>query len=176
MTLLLNVESGRELREGDEVRILEGQLSGKVGKVIGVQVLSESPVVVQTKHGVAGYSANEVSFLREGPARLEPLPPVVTLLQESAFSDSYRTCASMLCVRMNETSTVLTLVPTQHRKLKDVLASALRESPTFAGALEVVLESCFVTRLPHLVENSTSKTLDRLLAANASVDEVLSKL
>jgi hypothetical protein len=176
MALLFNVESGRDLREGDEIRVLEGRLSGQVGKVLGFHLLSESPVVIQTRSGVAGYAANEVEFLREGPNKLEPLPPVITLLQEGKIEESYSTCSSMLCLRLTETSTVLTLVPTQHCKIKDVLTSALRESKSFGEAVEAALAKSFVTRLPHLVESRNSKELDRLLLAGASADDVLAKL
>lgn len=176
MALLLNVDSGRDLREGDEVRILGGRLSGKIGRVVGFCLLSEAPVVVQTRAGVAGYAANEVSFLREGPARLEPLPPVVTLLQEGKIEDTYRTCGTSVCLRMTETSTVLTLIPTQSCKLQDVLTSTLLEVRSFSEAVEGLLGRSMVSRLPHLVETTNAKELDRLLEAKATADQVLETL
>lgn len=150
--LLLNVDSGRELREGDLVRLP----SGSLGKVVGIDVLSESPVVVQrSDKRISQHSANDVSFLREGPNRLEPLPPIVQTIQEGGIEKSYLTCASMLCLKLTETSTTLTLIPKQPGKVKDFLESQSGFRSSFGEALLETLKSVFVSRLPHLVEFET---------------------
>jgi hypothetical protein len=144
MALLLNVDSGRELREGDTVR-LHG---GSIGTVIGFDLMSESPLVVQSKKGqMSQHSANDVVLLREGPIRLEPLPPIVQVIQEGGIK-SYQTAGSMICVKIPNT-TLLTLIPKSPEKLRDVLESSDAE---FGETLLKTLERSFVTRLPHLVK------------------------
>lgn len=149
MTLLLNVDSGRELREGDHIRLSS---SGVLGRVVGVDVLSEAPLVIQRKDGrLSQHSANDVVLLQEGTIRLEPLPPIVQVIQEGKLKDSYRTCASMLCISLLETPVTFTLVPKTPVKLKSILEASIA-SKTFGEAVLDVLQAAFVSRLPHLVD------------------------
>lgn len=152
---IYNVEAGRELKEGDEVRVLVGPRSGETGTVVGFDLLSsETPVVVQyeAKSGLVRQTlaANdvEVSIYTEAPDTLEPLPEIRRVLTEGAKVDC---CGNFLRVRVS--SGVLSFVPKdQSAVLRQIYESSSHH--TLEGRLFDVAKYAFVTRLPHLVKKS----------------------
>lgn len=179
MPLLLNVESGRELREGDEVRVLSGVRRGEYGKVVGFDMHGVAPVVVQYPAPRSGvireeFGANDVQLSRamSAPESLEPLPEVSKLLQDNKIRRNFKTCGAMFCIQLDENGTNLTFVPKKPGVvLGDVFKAKLAEG-TFEEAVEGIFDESFVTRLPHLVEFSLSKDIDALLEAGASDEAV----
>jgi hypothetical protein len=154
---MLNLAANRELREGDVVRTRTGLLS----KVVAMD-LFEADLLLQSKEGdLNKATANDVEFVHEGPDRLEPLPNVVSILQEGGFKEGIRTCSGAVCLTFSETDTVLTLIPKDNSNLREVF-----EGTPFRKAILESLKSSFVTRLPHLLESEFTKKVNSLLESN----------
>jgi hypothetical protein len=158
--LLLNVLSHRQLREGDTVRTR----TGAIGRVVGVDVFESESLLVQDSNGeTVQVSPNEVDFVQEGPAGMEPLPSVVTILSEGKVKNSVRTCAGAVCLTLTETNTTLTLFPKNpNSNLRESLQKLLSGND-FAKAIMTILKEAYVTRLPHLLESGPSKVIDSVL-------------
>lgn len=180
--LLLNVQSSRYLREGDEVRVLAGPRSGHLGKVVGFS-LDEAPVVVQYPRPRGGVvrdwmGANDVAVRRVSERdALEPLPNIPKLLQDGKIRPKFRTCGVMISVTLGESATNLTVVPKDPGVvLGRALQARLSEGIPFEDALRDTIAEGYVTRLPHLVQFRLSKTIDDLLEAEISAERAVDSL
>lgn len=150
---LYNVAAMREIQEGDEVLVLAGRSSGKVGTVIGFDVFGVSPVVVQYADVVGNlremFAANEVQVkTSKAPRELEPLPDIRTILTDSRGVALSIDDTSMATLRIGRGVT-LTLFPKQRGDLRQIY-----ESPAHQSLEECVIEmlkASIVTRLPHLI-------------------------
>lgn len=175
---ILHTADGRPLLEGDEVRLLSGPRTGKIGLVVGFDVLGEKAIVIQypkpidnvLREAVDG-SDVEVFQPVSAPESLEPLPVIKTVLQENGFAPLYMTCGVMLCLRLNEDGTVLTCVPKRSGiSLRRMFETRYRRS--MREAVEEVLKNSFVTRLPHLVKIGNSRLISEYLSATISPEMV----
>jgi hypothetical protein len=148
--LLLNAVSGRVLREGDSVRILTGDNSGKMGKVVGFDIINEaSPIVVQRGNIRENAATNDLEVVYESPESLEPLPEVDALLVEGNIANTYLTCGKMICLTLLEDGTIITFVPRDSRvSLRKIFEKKYRIS--MRDAIDEVSKHAFVTRRPHL--------------------------
>lgn len=162
--LSLNVSANRHLREGDRIKVLHGDRSGRYAQVVGFDLCeADAPVVIQygtaSGGGRENVGANDVEYagnFGEAPETLEPLPEIQLILTEMRQLD-YQTCGRLLCVKLPEDGGTLSFVP------KD---DSVRLEETFAGNNpEAILKVAFVTRRPHLVEISNSKQIWNLLGA-----------
>lgn len=165
---LLNLASGRELREGDEIRLKTGPRAGRLGKVVGVDLFSDSPVVVQFPKAINGVvrewvDSDNVDVVRfDIPDSLEPLPDRQEMLTEVA--PVFMTCGLMLCLTLNEDGTVLTCVPRDNSvRLRKIFESNYKKS--VRSAVSEVMKKSFVTRTPHLVKFGKSSEIEALLTA-----------
>lgn len=166
MNFLLNVNSKRELREGDVVRAP----GNKIGTVVGFSLFENDSVLVKDQfHQVKQYDANGVEFIQER-FDLEPLPPIVKILQEDKVGNTYKTCAGGICLHLTETSTTLTLIPKDNSNLR----FELRGDIPFCEAVENLLKVSYVTRLPHLVENNP--LIDACLMEAKEFEEIFKEL
>jgi hypothetical protein len=154
MAFLYNVAAGRELREGDGVKVSYGPRSGRTGKVVGFDVLSDRPVVVQYDAPSSllreSFVANDIEIrgYTKAPETREPLPEIRTLLKDSRSKPKLSTCGQILCLQAGKR--VVSFVP----KDKTVVLRQIYESKdhhTFEDRLSGLLRHAFVTRLPHLV-------------------------
>lgn len=172
--LLLNIVSNRQLREGDLVRMK----TGSFGRVVGIDVYESESILVQSEDGeTTQVSPNEVDFVQEGPAGMEPLPSVVTILNEGKVKTSVRTCAGAICLTLIETNTTLTLIPKNpNSNLRESLQKLLHKTE-FATAILKLLKEVYVTRLPHLLESGPSKVIDSVLGKdiNEAIEEIEKK-
>jgi len=165
--LLYNIRSNRQLREGDVVRVRVGPRTGKLGKVVGVHMLSDRPLVIQyprSHNGVLheSFAANDLELpqARYGEGILDPMPSLSTLTEGDTLP-SCRTCGVMLCLRLDESDSVYTFVPSDlETDLRSLYDSKLHEGK--AAALKAVAEKAYVTRLPHLVELGFTEKLNVL--------------
>lgn len=188
---LLNVQSGRQLREGDEVRVRTGSRRGKIGRVVGFDVGSSTPVVIQyPAPRRSGVIRENVKATDVDPYRLpkhevlEPLPSVEKLLTEGAIGPYYVTCGAMLTFPLAEGG-ALTAVPKRpgNVPLRLIFDSRCRRPRDFgdasvvAGALRRVFEDAFITRLPHLVRLDESvRRVGITLQEGRSPGEVVRRL
>lgn len=181
MALLLNVESSRELREGDEVRVLSGPRAGVVGKVVGFSLRSDSPVVVQYPAPRAGvvreeFGANDVKLTRAmtAPESLEPLPEIERMLVDGQLRRP-QPCGTMLSLLAEGKS--VTFVPTDSRTiLGDLFEAEIQAGNSVEDALALVMERAFVTRLPHLTHSAMSHDIDALIEAQVEPETALQHL
>jgi hypothetical protein len=155
MAFLYNIAADRELREGDAVRVSTGPRAGRECKVVGFDVLSERPVVVQyeTEAGLLRESlaANDIEIRGyvKAPESLEPLPEIRMLLRDSK-TQSISTCGAILCIRLDDC--VLSFVPKgENSTLRQIYEGSAHN--TFEDKVSDLLQHSFVTRLPHLVRS-----------------------
>jgi hypothetical protein len=175
MTTLLNATSGRFLREMDHVRLTEGTYSGKLGRIIGFDLLNEDcPVVVQVPKPqvILQVGTNEVELFQESD--LEPLPPVKSILSEGAVAPVFQTCGVMLCLTLNEDGTVLTFVPKSNgRRLRTIFEANYKKG--LVEAIKKVMESSFVTRTPHLVRVGRSAIISKMLEKTSGKESLTTR-
>lgn len=159
MPLLKNLKSGRDLREGDVVRTKDGAF----GRIVAFDLFEAEPVIVIDNSGeLRSTDANDVELIDEGPSGLEPLPPIVSMLNEGKVEESIRTCSGAICLRLHETHETLTLIPKNTSNLRESFTVLCEDMP-FSEAIKELLKESHVTRLPHLIESPTSKMINDLL-------------
>jgi hypothetical protein len=154
VALLHNIAANRELREGDKVEILVGSDHGRVGSVIGFDLTSDRPVLVQHQRGRGTvrekFAANEVEIrsYEKAPTDLEPLPTIRRILSEMRDAGTMPK-GRFANLRMSD-GTVLTLIAKQNQDIRRIYEDETHQSleERVAGLLRKV----FVTRLPHLVK------------------------
>jgi len=161
--LVRNVLSKRDLREGDVVRIQ----SGRKATVVGISVLEAEAIVTMDADGdVRMSAANEVEFVHDGPAGLEPLPSVVSELTEGRIKKGVTFCGDSVCLVLSETNQVLTLTAKNpNSNLKEVFDRSSRNG-TFENAVLETMREAYVTRLPHLCDSELTRKIDALLGEN----------
>jgi len=155
MAFLYNIAADRELREGDTVKVCFGPRAGRECKVVGFDILSERPVVVQYESKVGlireSLAANdmEIRGYVKAPESLEPLPEIRMLLRDSK-SQSISTCGAILCIRLDDC--ILSFVPKgENSTLRQIYEGSTHN--TFEDKVSDLLRHAFVTRLPHLVRS-----------------------
>lgn len=172
--LTLNLESNRELREGDRLLMRDGRYVTVVGFDLKE---ADTPLVVQhaqtngwERELVGANDAEYVGNFAEAPDTLEPLPEIPGVLNEKA--DAYQTCGRILCMKLSEDGSTISLVPKDDSvRLAEVFDSA----PNVQEAVDRLLEVAFVTRRPHLVQIGNSKRIWQLLGT-VSPGEALTHL
>lgn len=164
-------------REDDIVKILRGSGSGRIGRVVGFDLLSERSVVVQFQVGESGrYSRVATSpkdLLAVNEAEREPLPPIPLYLQEEEYSPGYTPCGQMLTLTLKSGGCV-TFVPKGGDDLKEAYDRGFRVSPK--KALENVFRCSFQTRLPHLVMLEQGALIEKLLGSDSKPHKVADEL
>lgn len=154
MAFLHNIAANRELREGDEVKVVfGGPRCGRLGTVVGFDLFSDRPVVVQYDNTKGllreSFAANEVEVRTcKAPESLEPLPEIRTLLKDSSIRRAIGVCGEMLYVVL-ESGVQVTLVPKRPTSLRRIYESFPHLS--FEDRILEILKASFVTRRPHLV-------------------------
>lgn len=171
--LTLNIESNRELREGDRVVVKYGEKRGTHAQVVGFDLSeADTPIVIQYPISENGerelVGANDVEYLgrfQEAPDTLEPLPEIPTVLTEGA----HWTAGKILCMKLSEDGSTLSFVPKDDSvRLADILGEA-----DGSAALGKLFEAAFVTRRPHLVQIGESKQIMHLLGSVSPMEAAL---
>lgn len=166
--LTLNLESNRDLREGDRVRMKHGEQRGRYAQVVGFDLReADTPVVIQHPTTAGGQrelvGANDIEYegcFQEAPDTLEPLPDIPTVLTEDR--GSYWTCGRILCMKLTEDGSTISFVP------KDDgihLTEIFDRANNVQEAVEAMLEVAFITRRPHLVQIGNTKRIWQLLGS-----------
>ena len=150
MAFLYNVAVSRELQEGDQVRILSGPRRGRAGTVVGFDLLSERPILVQyqVSSGLLreSFTANAVEVTTCGaPDCLEPLPEIRRILRDST---EFVPCGKALLVRQKDGRSI-SLIPKRNTDLRAIYESG--EHQSIEDRVLGLLRNSYVTRRPHLV-------------------------
>jgi len=154
VALLHNIAADRELREGDQVNIIEGSSHGRAGVVVGFDLVSDRPIVVQYREGRGAwkekFSANEVEIksYTEAPNSLEPLPTIRVILAEMKKAGAVP-AGRTATLRMAD-GTSLTIVAKGNQDIRQIYESGKHQSVEARAA--DLLRNSYVTRLPHLMQ------------------------